>query len=369
MMKQRKLKGYPHTLPTELTIHTAILSKLPGKSLLRCRCVSRLWCSIIDDSQFVSIHFQNFQNNRVRSSLLVLEPPEICDTKQICIIRNSENFRKMSTIKIDVTLFEHHRIVGYINGLFCMKRYVLGSQISKIFLWNPSIRKAMELPLIQMLDPNELRSDIDYTFGYDHVKNDYKVVASFYIGNELYNPTFIEIFSLITFSWKRVNISEGPCQWIKDGPKIFLNGVVYWRGIDALEVTPKGKFSHFVSFDVVNDSFNYIELPDCKHENVCAYERFPIILGELVALIANFQSYSQMWVMEELKGEVPLWSKRCRINLQLLYKCLCFKNDGEILYTGEKAGVNSFNIRNQKTKVLQRVTRFIRFSRVSTWRV
>ncbi|KAL2921201.1 F-box protein CPR1 [Bienertia sinuspersici] len=356
MIKRKRFRGPQKSLPIDI-IQNEILVKLPARSLLRCRCVSKLWCSIIDDPSFASSHFKKCQSNQEKNRLLVLEPPDIIESKQFCAIRNGEKFRKMSKIGLDVTWFEQYQAVSYVNGLICMKRYIKETQISNILLWNPSIRKALELPFSQFSNDAKIRHDIDCALGYDHINNDYKVVASVYIGDDplhpLHIPRHVYIFTLSTFSWKSANTDRGPCLWIKGGPKVFVKGVIYWGGIYVLtKPSPKGRFSHFVSFDVINDVFKYIDLPDSEHVNIWEYERFPILLDQSIALLEIFESYSQIWVMEDSKGMEQSWTKRFNINLQLLERCIYFKMDGELLFTGEKGGVNSYNIRSHETKVL-----------------
>ncbi|XP_048496457.1 F-box protein At1g52495-like [Beta vulgaris subsp. vulgaris] len=241
------------------------------------------------------------------------------ESKQLCTVRSRDKFRKISKFEMYTTWYEHYQAVGCINGMLCMKRYISETQVIQIFLWNPSIRKALELPSPEMLTA-EVRFDIDCAFGFDHVRNDYKVVASVYIGGGLHIPRFVEIFTLSTCSWKTVNIDRGPCLWIHGSPKVFLNGIIYWSGIDILKSTVKGRFSHFVSFDVVSEVFKYIDLPDLEHPNVWEHERFPINFEQSIGLMEIFETYTQIWVLEDVEGE--------------------------------KGGVSSYNIKNQEMKVL-----------------
>ncbi|KAL2921057.1 hypothetical protein RDABS01_012548 [Bienertia sinuspersici] len=351
-MVKRRCKGPQSSLPIDI-IRDEILVKLPVKFLLRCRCVSKSWCRIIDDPSFASNHYKKCQNNQEKTRLLVLEPPDMCVAKQICAIRNGGKFRKLSKIGIDVTWFEQYQAVGYVNGLLCIKRYLKETQISQILLWNPSIRKALEIPCSRFSNDLQIRYDIDCAIGYDQVKDDYKVVASVVIQNGLYIPSDVEVFTLHTFSWKSVNVRRGPWLWRKDSPKVFLNGVIYWGALHVLvQTTLKGRFSHFMSFSVSNDTFNCIELPNNEQIHEWEYERFPIILDQSIGLMKVFESCSQIWVLEESKGKEQTWIKRFNINLQLFKKCIYFKMDGELLFAGEKCGVNSYDIKRQETKVL-----------------
>uniref|UniRef100_A0A1S4B203 F-box/kelch-repeat protein At3g06240-like n=1 Tax=Nicotiana tabacum TaxID=4097 RepID=A0A1S4B203_TOBAC len=113
-------------IPIELI--TEILSRLPVKSLLRFRCVSKYWLSLISSPEFAYTH--------------------------LGIAANSYPVKKPRG---------YVRIVGSVNGLVCLvieEKYFL--------LWNPSIRKFKKLP-----DPRG-GDYIMYGFGYDEFHDDYK---------------------------------------------------------------------------------------------------------------------------------------------------------------------------------------------------
>ncbi|XP_074264858.1 uncharacterized protein LOC141587303 [Silene latifolia] len=56
-------------LPPE--VWTQILLSLPAKTLLKFRCVCKSWCSIIDDPDFIHMHFQLCKFNSGNNQLLV----------------------------------------------------------------------------------------------------------------------------------------------------------------------------------------------------------------------------------------------------------------------------------------------------------
>ncbi|KAL2902161.1 F-box protein CPR1 [Bienertia sinuspersici] len=340
-------------------IQHEILVKLPSKPLLRCH-----------EPEFVSTHIKKCQNNQEETRLLVLEPPDLGYYEQICSIRSSKNFRRMSGLDIELFWHGHYQAVGYINGLLCLKTYRSKTQPYKILLWNPSIKKALQLPRFQITSAVEVRFDVDCAFGYDVVKNDYKVVVSLYIGSGYQIPSFVHIFTLSTFSWKHAEVGYGThCLWIKNGPKVFLDGVVYWAGNDVTKVIKKGRYTHFVSFDVASEEFKNIDLPDCEEGNLWDHERFPIVLDQTLGLMENFETFTHIWIRDKGKDKVESWKRIYVIRLQLLHKCLLFKPDGEFLFAGETGGVKSYNIKSQETKVLAKSYKISLILLASTRRV
>ncbi|XP_021775774.1 putative F-box protein At1g32420 [Chenopodium quinoa] len=236
-----------------------------------------------------------------------------------------------------------------------MKEYISKNKLYNILLWNPSIKKAFVLPPT-FGSFEDQRFVVDCAFGFDQVINDYKVVVSFYKRSDINIPKIVEIFTLSTCTWKNVKKFDGPYYWVQGGPKIFLNGKIYWLGIDIQKATPNGIISHFVSFNVRNETLKYVKLPNCELPNALGHERdverFPINLAQSISLMEVFNTHSQIWVMEGVENMEQSWTKRHTINLQLLHKCLYFKIDGELFFAGNKGGVNSYNIYNEETKVL-----------------
>ncbi|XP_074320974.1 F-box/kelch-repeat protein At3g23880-like [Silene latifolia] len=342
--KKRNKLSNKSTLPEE--IWGEILARLPIKPILRFRRVSRLWRSLIDDPQFTSMHLKTLKD-RQESRLLVLEQHVTCTTKQLCTIRRADTFRQMSKHKFSVGYYTDYEATGYINGVLCLKKYMKDyKELAKIFLWNPSLKKAFDVRLPQLAESIG-NFDIDCAFGYDPIKKDYKIVASLHAQDEVDFPKRVEIYTFSDNYWERVTLKKGPCFWDKEAPKSYLDGVIYWMGIDPNKTTTKGKFPHLVSFHVGNEVFNYIELPNCDIIDTQSHERFPSILDKCIALVDIFPDYTNIWVM---RGSS--WSKQYTFNLQLYENCFYLRSDGNLLFGGEKGGAFSYNLRSQEKKLL-----------------
>ncbi|XP_074306266.1 putative F-box protein At1g32420 [Silene latifolia] len=344
MRKQKRNKLPTTKLVKEICLE--ILVKLPIKAILRFRCVSKLWCSLIDDLHFTSTHLKNQHKLQDESRLLVLEPHEMCDRNQLGAIRRSDTFRRMSKHEFGDDWSIHYHATGYINGVLCVKKYITAEVLPvQIFLWNPSIRKALEIPLPRAAKSKAIIDNIDCAFGFDPITNDYKIVASLYIRGEHHFPKFVEIYTLSKNSWKFFEKEKYPILWDKYRPKAYLNGIIYWMGIDLLENTPKGKFSHLVSFNVDKEALNYIDLPDCEIFDDPDHERFPIVLDQSIAIMDIYPKYTSIWAMRENS-----WFKRYTINLQLFQKCVFLKSNGNLLHRGEQGGVSSYHLESTKVK-------------------
>ncbi|KAK1367155.1 putative F-box domain-containing protein [Heracleum sosnowskyi] len=150
-----------------------ILDRLPVKSLLRFRCVSKPWCSLIDSPHFVKAH--------LRRSIE-------CNTSTGLIIRGAldwyaDSLDDTTAIEFDETLRTLLRgtcLVGSCNGLICLYK-----PKTDIFLWNLATRRYRKLPTAptDFLRPFDIRPFL-YGFGYDAVNDDYKVLS-------IYNPMVV----------------------------------------------------------------------------------------------------------------------------------------------------------------------------------
>ncbi|KAI8566690.1 hypothetical protein RHMOL_Rhmol02G0061800 [Rhododendron molle] len=173
------LPNIPHEIIFE------ILLRLLVESLLRFRCVSKSWGSLISQPKFAKTHLSLASTN-----------PDY--THDRLLLRNNESNdlrRDLKSCSISAIMHEQSDtadsldypfggscnwvwIVGSCNGLVCIiveKRTV--------FLWNPSTKKSRKLPNVGMLldkYPTYMHEIYPVSgFGYDESTDDYKVVLIF----------------------------------------------------------------------------------------------------------------------------------------------------------------------------------------------
>ncbi|KAF9597540.1 hypothetical protein IFM89_019500 [Coptis chinensis] len=143
-------------LPKEIT--SSILSRLPFKKSAQCKCVSKLWCTILSDSSFpklqltqhLNIHpdillFYKLQNRRLNIFYIEdnhnEEAPNVIKTKP---------FQKTGTDFITETFYGIPTILGACNAFLCISEInVMNISFlprNPIYVFNPITKETGELP-------------------------------------------------------------------------------------------------------------------------------------------------------------------------------------------------------------------------------
>ncbi|PHT37698.1 Glycerate dehydrogenase HPR, peroxisomal [Capsicum baccatum] len=154
-------------LPAELI--TEILSRLPVKSLLKFRFVSKSWLALIASPKFIKTHLSLSANKKEDTHhMLILDPGVDKWNFKECLLRSLYEDSVIEVFDLNYP-FENSgsyiSILGSCNGLIFVVHY---SECS--LLWNPTTKKYKTLP-----DFRPIYGNI-YGFGYDELHDDYKVV-------------------------------------------------------------------------------------------------------------------------------------------------------------------------------------------------
>ncbi|KAM3327088.1 hypothetical protein P3S67_002214 [Capsicum chacoense] len=194
-------------LPADLI--SEILFKLPLKSLLKFKSVSKSWLGLIssDNKYYARIRF-----------MLGFDPRKYIKD---CSISSLLYDHVTRAIDLDFPLNKSNessiKAVGSANGLICVV-----ISYSDLFLWNPSIRKFKKLP------SPRIGFLYMYGFGYDELNDDYyKVVCltqKVYDDDSHYNVG--KIYSLKNNSWKRLD--DFRIGRLSNQTGMFVNGKLYW---------------------------------------------------------------------------------------------------------------------------------------------
>ena len=139
-------------LPHDVVLN--ILVRLPVKSVLRFRCVSKTWDSSITTPSFISTHLNlnlNNNNNNNNSLACLITPTISLGFPFIITIPSfiggyDHAFNRISEYPIP-SAFPRIHLACSCNGLVCLYRFTKAStNANSIYLWNPSIRKFKRLP-------------------------------------------------------------------------------------------------------------------------------------------------------------------------------------------------------------------------------
>ncbi|KAL3515817.1 hypothetical protein ACH5RR_022719 [Cinchona calisaya] len=291
-----------HHLPDELMWE--ILTWLPVKSLMRFRCVSKHWRSIIRNPSFVNSYRGGFKG------LLIQEPgnyiQRFSPTENFFYINllddDGPDDRSNKQISLHHTL-EHgngHSLdsTRVVNGLVC---YYCGNYSC---LYNIATRERIDLPLSQY-EYNLSR----YHLGYDPINKMYKLLKicpPVYDSEALLIRNFdCEILTLgIDESWR--NIESPPCEILKNS--ICFDGVLYW-------MEPENN----IAFDLAREKFGFFTTPGKDYIGYLPQfgPSLATLGGTILKTDMNSGKMTCFGVMNRYDGKNGGWQKEHSFILQL----------------------------------------------------
>ena len=336
--RKKSILSSPEHLPYDVVYD--ILTYFPVKSLIRFRCVSKSWKSLITNPIFITTHF-NFNLNRPKSLLsnnnayllyvATNYPSQLCTV----VCNRDRTLTQISRFQIP---FSHVRIAAFCKGLFFLRNYYN----DVLYLWNPSIRK------FNLLPPPIFNTCLVYValgIAYHSQNNDFKILKLCSHSQKV-QPVEAEVYTLSTDSWRRVVMSVesehniGSIDYIDISPCLFFNGALH---------SIAGSRDHYfiLSFDVNDERFREIMLPPNNLDEVGNFERLAVIKGSLawITFSNHYDEYNgicNIWVMKEY-GVVESWTKNSVELDWFLEFCGCF-DDGELLIQNASRLVSFENV-------------------------
>ncbi|XP_043698614.1 F-box/kelch-repeat protein At3g06240-like [Telopea speciosissima] len=288
-----------------------ILSRLPVKSLLRFRCVSKDWRSLISDPFFISQHLRRSSEKN----------PSVCLTDGPLFTITFDGSSTATRVDIPFKgLVDEVEIVGSCNGLLCLFPSERLSDwfglISPIYLWNPAIREYKRLPDAPVGAPRMIGvTNTVLGFGYDHINNEYKVVRIVYFSesgmDNLIFKSDVTVYSLGTGKWKKLGNVPFDIRNTDTSSRAVVNGSIHWMATREINSEMSNLI---VSFDVRNEVFREIQLPNCVEAKPNGCVR---ALGGFLSLIECIPGGNvEIWVMKDY-GVNGSWTKQ--FTIELLY--------------------------------------------------
>ncbi|XP_058189827.1 F-box protein At3g07870-like [Rhododendron vialii] len=356
-------------IPEEVVVD--ILSRLPTKSLIRFRSVSKLWNSLITSPNFITSHFNQSLANPINSYdnlPLVIVRQCIVDDRwsrlehyKLFIDTGDDDNTFDEYLEIPFPLKSSRRpfyvLLGYVKGLFCV------FEQEEIFLWNPSIRKSISLPKPCITTKTHGSMAYDLGFGYDSRTNDYKVVRVLTLRgtkpSEEVEVPLVEVYSLNVGSWKvcsgagdsfplEVRIRYSRC------PSACLEGAIHFAAVHRSNWSVR----LICSFDLGDEVFRTIALPNV-HANSRTDIRTIVFRGLLSVLwydeSDHANKFCSIWIMKEY-GVVDSWYKYVKVDLTgRIKRVLGVRKNGHILLQGDEPchwELSSYDPGNKEIKKL-----------------
>ncbi|XP_059635846.1 F-box/kelch-repeat protein At3g06240-like [Cornus florida] len=310
-------------LPYDLM--TDVLSRLPVKSIVRFKCVSKSWLALFAHPHFVSLHLTRSRNSKLVLAYSLdflsnfLHRP---NTLNDLFVLSCDGIVEAASDYIDggggalIDIVPPHErkqqvyMAGSCRGLvLCHTR-----RRCALSLVNPSTREFMRLPISQ-LHKTSFRS---VGLGYDPSADDYKVVQLSTHPFPRKTDMNMTLYSLKSNSWRRIRDFPFRAESMDSG--VFVNGNFHWFNPDM---------SKIVSFHLAEEKFGDVPLPDDIIEApligvvrgcLCILSRAKLI----TAWVMNEYGIGESWTKFELDLDAPIYVTNT--------KPLNFSNNDEILF-------------------------------------
>ncbi|KAI3725470.1 hypothetical protein L1987_65258 [Smallanthus sonchifolius] len=302
-------------------IQAEIMKRLPVRSLIQFRSVSKAWKSHIDSSDFIA-HYSSQQKH------LLVRYGDSIEQKYVSIV-DDDTFpqHKVSlTIPPSVKMLKYSRIFGSSHGLLCLKgdyRNVRGCPISgtgKAVIWNLSTRKT-----IDVIMPNMANGIYGTALGFGVCRetNDPKIVKIIYIAISSAMESIssvgreVEVFTLRTGAWRSPYNTNIPRKSIQFGySNVLIDGFLYWLAEDFMNMDRS--YNLIISFDITSEEFREVSLPYTLAHAARWYRYLSIsMLRESLVVLEDVAvangTFFGVWMMED--GVPKSFTKLFNVNV------------------------------------------------------
>ncbi|XP_075076029.1 F-box/kelch-repeat protein At3g23880-like [Nicotiana tabacum] len=339
--------------PEELMVQ--IFSRLPPKSLLRFRCISKSWNSQISSPEFISLH----------TLRILLKPSTGTIMRYFSTIERKERYlivRRDASAYVDpvITLGSpfsgrvryYCRIVGVCNGVVCLSNDLFGYD-NLLVLWNPRISRCLTLSTPAHCCDNVWTYKFVFGFGFAIKMRDYKVVKVAYTHGDYQDlaPPKVEVYALSSGIWKEFDgfiPDTGVIEYF--WTQAVVCGKVHWT---AYKRTGEGRRVEnlIMVFDLNDEIFQELSLPEVLVNEI------PLNLNaaECRELLVVYQYDIRIWssscsirVMKQY-GDTESWSKEYNVALGHEHlMVLGISDNSEILLTESIGMLALYNPETQK---------------------
>ncbi|KAI3725458.1 hypothetical protein L1987_65246 [Smallanthus sonchifolius] len=240
-------------------LQAEIMKRLPVKSLIQFRSVSKAWKSHIDSSDFIA-HYSSQQQH-----LLVRYEDAVYFKQKYVSVVDDDSFPQHKVSLALPQWLTDYNIIGCCYGLLC-----LYSPTGRAVLWNPSIKKAVDVVVPNVAD--KMVYDTLLGFGVCQETTDPKIVIVKVTHIKRWMdvktisciPWQVEVFTLSTRGWRSPCSTDLPRKSIRFcSLQVVVDGFIYWLATDRIEMD--GGFRSYnliISFDMISEEFREVSLPD-----------------------------------------------------------------------------------------------------------
>ncbi|GLT68632.1 hypothetical protein SLA2020_408430 [Shorea laevis] len=345
--KRRLTESKPNKLPVDITLDLIpeILLRLPAEDLLRFRCVSKHFRSLLTDPEFIHKHAiqvnENVERQRLLSAFATFHPLYKINLETASSRMSDNALKKLHCWSSEAGSNQGMMFVGSCNGLVCVvKRDGPDAFYYKnlsFWLFNPLTRESYKIP---PSGTSGERWPWFHGFGFDPTTEDYKIVRN--------SKSGVEVFSLKNNTWKSGNIQELYSLFSRQ-PYAYTRHVAVVHGVLHWDI---GLVSNNIaSFDLAQEKLRDIMLP----QSVMA-GNVGVLQGRLcVSSVCTQTKMICVWVMEEY-GVTESWMKLHTIKLEQPYDYwtpICYTAKGEIIFSKRswKSRLRRYDPKDNKLRI------------------
>lgn len=264
------------------------LSRVPARSLLRCRSVSKAWRSIIDSSSFIKLHLdRTLQTESDRK--IVLQGNDLFWEADLDMV---EKTNKVHYTKLDCPFKSQEgrvtNVIGSCHGILCLG----GNYYDKtIALWNPTTREIFHIPSSSKLPCSFVRLGLG--FGYDQKSDDYKVLT---IIERVHGEAEARVYSVKLKSWRRIDSFPFRLEQFNG---VLASGSLHFKC--SINNREDANDDAIAAFDLETEAYRLVPQPEEFHSENRHYDMTVEALGGSLCMVCYYSESQSLdvWVMKE----------------------------------------------------------------------
>lgn len=324
-----------------------ILSRLPIKAILNCKCVCKAWRQLVSHPRFVEFHLA-----RSSTAILIKTLPSLSDSRKI-ILTHVDQFGR-DPFRLDKLTFtpkcnipcSKFNLVNSCNGLLCLSGV---AKDDPIWVCNPILREYVTIPSAS--EGRNLGSF--FGLGFCPVTHRYKFLQTFHpkVSWSEHEHLDAEIYYLETGTWR--SIGYAPSALVVPSFNSFLRGCLHW-------IPSAGNTSEYIySFNFETEKFGSVPPPPCIDGTKRLFSdhlKLGVVEDSLFMCVFGDSRKFDIWVMKDY-GVKESWTKQYVIeNLYPrqsscdTYEPVKFLGNGEILMLFNDSQVVCYNLQTKRMR-------------------
>ncbi|XP_031407205.1 F-box/kelch-repeat protein At3g06240-like isoform X2 [Punica granatum] len=272
-----------------------VLTRLPVKPLMRFKCVSKQWCSLISAPQFAKTQLRRAREGNATSHQRIIKNGFLQTIHYEALDDERDDDQAVVQLHAPGTDPDQgFMLIGHCDGLMCLacdEGYIL---------YNPTTRQSRSLA---NSESGPVTQDfVFHGFGYYPTIDDYKILQGKIVScADGSKEAAMEIFALKSNSWRRIQNSRVIDPYDRG---IYLNGALHWLVFPEIG---SNRVRKIVSFDLAEEKFKEeLSLPET--DKTIEFEGLGIFGDRLFLYCGTWCDRLEAWIMNEY-GKTESWTE------------------------------------------------------------